>query len=170
MARAEPASSSPVLLATAGVTAGTVISGKTAPTAGVKAVITTPIAVLRGDVGVAVGAGHMWRSESDHDATVAQLAATVRWGAGFDWGRLTVATELGAAYFSSLDTSSGVVPGLTRAAQWAPLVRGEIGGEHDLADALALRVAVALGLCPKTGQLLNSVGQLDLIVGLRYAR
>ncbi|MEJ7596586.1 MAG: tetratricopeptide repeat protein [Kofleriaceae bacterium] len=171
-ARAEPpASRAPIVLASAGITAGTVISGKTAPTAGVKASVTTPLALLRGsDVGVAIGAGHMWRSESDHDATVAQLAATIRWGASFDWGRFTVATEVGAAYFSSLDTSSGVVPRLTRAAQGAPLVRGEVGGEHDLTDSLALRVAVALGLCPRTGQLLNSVGQLDLIVGLRYAR
>jgi hypothetical protein len=172
MARVElpPPPSAPIIRASVGVTAGTVISGKTAPTAGVKAIVTTPFAFLRGEIGGTASVGHLWRSMTDHDATLAQLAATVRWGRDFDWGRLTIAGELGAAYFSSLDTSSGVVPGLGRGAQWAPLVRGELGGEHDLADAFALRVAVAIGMSPRTGALLDSVGQLDLVVGIRYAR
>lgn len=160
----------PIIRASVGLSAGTVISNKTAPTAGVKAAVTTPVAVLRGEVGAALGVGHLWRSMTDHDATLAQLTATVRWGRTFDWGRLTIGGELGAAYFSSLDTSSGVVPGLSRGGQWAPLVRGELGGEHDLGAALALRVAVAVGLSPRTGTLLDSVGQLDLVVGVRYAR
>lgn len=170
-AAVEPASAAePNVRASVGLTAGTVISNKTAPTAGVKAIVTTPVALLRGEIGVALGAGHLWRSMTDHDATLAQLAATVRWGRGFDWGRLTIAGELGAAYFSSLDTSSGVVPGLSRGGQWTPLVRGELGGEHDLGAAIALRIAVAVGLSPRTGTLLDSVGQLDLVVGVRYAR
>lgn len=161
----------PRFYATAGLTAGSVIAGGTAPTAGVKGTLSSPLAFLRGgELGAAIGVGRMWRGDADHDATLASVAATIRFHSELDWGRLTIGGEVGGAYFSSLDTSSGVVPGLSRAGVWVPHARVELGGEHAVGSSLALRVALALGACPRVGPMLSAVGQLDFLLGLRYSR
>jgi hypothetical protein len=83
---------------------------------------------------------------------------------------LSIGGGIGAAYFSSLGFSSGVVPGVTRAGQWAPQARADVGAEHDVAPSLSLRVGVEVAACPRVGALLTPVGQLELLFGVRYER
>jgi tetratricopeptide (TPR) repeat protein len=159
------------ILVTGAMSAGMVVSGKSAPTAGVRLTVTTPPRWMRGaDLGGSLGVGRLWRGDDLHNATLAQIAATVRYRAGFEWGRFTIAGELGAAHFSSLGYSNGVVPGVTTTALWVPLGRAEVGVEHDVARGLAVRVAAAVGGSPRTGPLLSAVGELDALIGLRYER
>lgn len=161
----------PYLLVTGMVSAGVVVAGKMAPTTGARLTVTTPPPWLHGgELGGSLAVGQLWRSDDLHNATLAQITATIRYRIAFGWGQFTIAGELGAAYFSSLDYSDGVVPGITTAAQWAPLGRGEVGVDHDIARSLAVRVAAAIGMSPRTGPLLTSVGQFDLLIGLRYER
>jgi hypothetical protein len=159
------------IFATAGVTAGTMISGGVAPTAGLRVAATTPPPWLRGgELGASVAIGRLWRGDDMHSATFAHLAATLRRRSSLGWARASLAGELGAAYISRLDSSSGVVPGLSRTGQWAPLVRGEIGAGHDVAHHLAVRVALGVGVLPRSGAMLASAGQVDLMIGLGYER
>lgn len=168
-AQASPPPAAVAWSITAGLTAGVVISGGTAPTTGAKLlVLAAPRRLRGGELGVALGAGRLWREEAQHAATTGLLAATARYAAGFERGRVTLGVELGAAYVSSLDSSSGVVPGIRRGGQWLPLGRLEVGAERDLARGFALRVGVAVAGSPRVGEMLTAVGQVDLLVAGRY--
>jgi hypothetical protein len=148
--------------------AGEVISGGNAPITGIRA--TALWHLFDGaDLGAALGVGEMFRYDAMNDATVAQLAAAIEHHTVFEWGRLTAEGELGVEYVSLLGSSRDVVPGVGRTNQWAPLVRGEVGIEHDISPLFAVRGAIAGSLCPPVGSLQAAVGELDLVVGLRYA-
>jgi tetratricopeptide (TPR) repeat protein len=149
-------------------TVGGVISGGIASVTGVRIAATVPVGTF--ELGGAIGAGELWRGMADHNATTAQLAAVIAYRVPMGWARLAISGELGAAYVSLLDSSSGVVPGIGRAGQWAPLARGELGAEHDVAPSLAVRAGLALGFSPRTGDLDASIGEIDLVLGLVYAR
>jgi hypothetical protein len=164
-------SASPTIIATAAATGGTVIAGRSGPTAGIKLTATARPPWLHGvELGGGVGVGKLWRGDPERDAMLASITAVARYHGEYAWGRITIGGELGASFFSSLDTSSGVVPGVTRAGQWAPLARAEVGAEHDVAHSLAVRAAVAAGISPRTGMLLVPVTELDLLLGVRYSR
>ena len=147
---------------------GEVISAGNAPITGVHALALWH-AFDGVELGAALGVGEMFRYDSMDDATVAQLAAAIEHRTVFDWGRVTAAGELGVEYVSLLGGSRDVVPGVGRTNQWAPLVRGEVGIEHDISPLFALRGAVAASLCPPVGALEAAVGELDVVVGVRYA-
>ncbi|HEX3479754.1 MAG TPA: tetratricopeptide repeat protein [Kofleriaceae bacterium] len=161
----------PQVRVTGSLSAGMVLAGRSAPTTGIRLTATAPVSWLHGlELGGAFGLARLWRGDDLHDATLGQVTATICHRSAFGWGRITLAGELGAAYFSSLDDSDGVVPGISAAPQWVPLVRGEVGIEHDIAPGFAVRVAGALALSPRMGMLLTSVGELDALVGVRYER
>jgi len=147
---------------------GEVISGGNAPITGVRATATWH-AFEGAELGAALGVGEMFRYDAMNDATVAQLAAAIEHRTTFEWGRLTAEGELGVEYVSLLGSSRDVVPGVGRTNQWAPLVRGEVGIEHDISPLFALRAAIAASVCPPVGMLEAAVGELDVVVGLRYA-
>jgi tetratricopeptide (TPR) repeat protein len=148
--------------------AGEVISGGNAPITGIR--VTALWHAFDGaDLGAALGIGEMFRYDAMNDATVAHLAAAIEHRTAFEWGRLTAAGELGVEYVSLLGSSRDVVPGVGRTNQWAPLVRGEVGVEHDISPLFALRGAIAASVCPPVGALEAAVGELDLVVGVRYA-
>jgi len=162
---------SPSVLLSGALSAGVVFAGRQAPTTGVRLTVTTPLPWLRrAELGGSVGVARLWRGDDLHNATLAQVAATIRYRAPFEWGCVTVAGDLGAAYFSSLGYSGGVIPGVSSAAHWAPLGRSEAGIEREVAPSFAIRVTGAISLSPRTGPMLSSVGELDLLVGLRYER
>jgi hypothetical protein len=148
--------------------AGEVLSGGNAPITGIRATATWH-AFAGAELGVALGVGEMFRYDAMDDATVVQVAAAIEHRTLFDWGRLTADGELGVEYLSLLGSSRDVVPGVGRTNQWAPLVRGEVGIEHDISPLFALRGAIAASLCPAVGMLEAAVGELDVVVGLRYA-
>jgi tetratricopeptide (TPR) repeat protein len=154
---------------TGAATVGGVISGGTAPVSGVRVTATTPW-LAHTELGAAFGAAQLWRGDADHNATILHLAAAIQYRAPIAWGRWTATGELGAAYFSSLASSSGVVPGVNSAGQWAPLARGELGAEHDVAPSWAVRAALAIAVSPRVGMLDDAVGEVDLIVGVRFER
>ena len=159
------------LRAIGAITGGTVISNKTAPTAGVEVALATPLPWIRGaEVGVLAGAAKLWRNEGERDTSLTHVAASVQLSTEQSWARLTLGAAIGAVHISSLDTSSGVVPGVRRAGLWMPLARAEVGAEHSIADAFALRVAVAIGVSPRSGPMLESMTQVGLLVGVRYER
>ncbi len=145
---------------TASVTLGEVISGGNAPITGIRATATWP-AVWLGttELGFSAGAGALWRAMDR--AALVQVAAVIAHPVVFDGGRLDLAGEVGAEYISLLGVSRDVVPGVAHTNQWAPLVRGEVGIEHDISPLFALRAAVAGSLCPKLGALEAAVGELD---------
>ena len=155
----------------AALTGGSVISNKSAPTAGVAAEVATPVPWVRGaEVGVGLGAARLWRAEGERVATLSHAVATVRFASEQPWARLSVGAAVGAAHISSLDTSSGVVPGVRRAGLWMPLVRGELGAEHRIARGVALHVALVVGASPRSGPMLESMTQVGLHVGVRFER
>jgi len=145
-------------------TVGGVISGGTAPATGVRAAVMVPVSSVA--IGGAVGVGELWRGAADQNAMTAQVAARVE----YRWGRWMAAGELGAAYYASLANSSGVVPGIGRAGQWAPLGRGELGAEHDVAPSWWVTAALGIGASPRVGALDAAIGTVDLVVGMRYER
>lgn len=156
---------------TAALSAGMVTSGKSAPATGARLTITSPLPWQRSlEIGGSLGVGHLWRGDASHSATTAQLTFTARYHSAFGWGRFTLGGELGGAYFSSLDASSGVVPGTTRAAEWIPMIRAEVGVERVVSGPLAIRVATSVAMSPRTGPLLSAVGQIEFLLGLRYQR
>lgn len=170
-AEAPVAPAPPTFAVTGGLVAGGLIAGQAAPLAGFAVGITTPVEWLHGaELGALLSAGHLWRGDVDGDATIAAIDATVQFHSDFPWGRLTIGGGLGAAYFSSLGFSSGVVPGVTRAGQWAPQARVDVGAEHDVAPSLSLRFGVGLAACPLVGDMLSPVGQFEALVGMRYER
>ncbi len=116
--------------------------------------------------GVASVAG-LWRYTSD--AVVAQVAAAIEYRADFDWGRLTAAGALGIEYVSALGASRDVVPGTGMGGAWAPLVRAELGIEHDVSHFLALRAGVVIAGAPRVGALEAPITELDVVLGVRYA-
>ena len=153
------------------LTAGTVISNKTAPTTGIAAGVATPLPWWpSSEIGVAVGAAKLWRSEGERGATLTDVAAIVRFTSQQPWARLSIGGALGAAHVSSLDTSSGVIPGVRRTGLWVPLARAEAAAEHRFAPAFALRVAVVVGASPRSGPMLESMTQVGVQVGVRYER
>jgi len=147
---------------------GEVISAGNAPITGVHATALWH-AFDGAELGAALGVGEMFRYDAMNDATVAQLAAAIEHRTVFDWGRVTAVGELGIEYVSLLGSSRDVVPGVGSTNQWAPLVRGEVGVEHDISPLFALRGAIAASLCPPVGALQAAVGELDVVVGVRYA-
>lgn len=161
----EPAQPS-TLHVTASAIAGEVVSAGNAPITGVRGTVTWPVFDLT-ELGVALGAAEMWRASVMNNAVVGQLAATISRRTDYPWGRLTAAGDLGVEYISLLGSSRDVVPGAARTNQWAPLVRGEVGIEHDISHLFAVRGAIAASLCPPVGSLQAAVGELDLVVGLR---
>ena len=168
---APAAADGPQLRVTGSLSAGMVLAGKSAATTGFRLTATAPVSWLHGlELGGALGLARLWRGDDLHDATLGQVTATVGHRSAFSWGRITLAGELGAAYFSSLDHFDGVVPGISAVPQWVPLARGEVGIEHDIAPGFAMRVAGALAVSPRMGMLLTSVGELDALVGVRYER
>jgi len=170
-APAPAAPDEPGVLVTGSLSAGMVLAGKVAPTSGTRLTATKPVSWLHGlELGGVLGLARLWRGDDLHDATLVHLAATIRHRSAFGWGRVTLGGEFGAAYFSSLDHSDGVVPGISAAAQWVPLARGEVGLEHEVAPGFAVRIAGALAMSPRMGGLLTSVGELDALVGVRYER
>jgi hypothetical protein len=159
------------LSATAAVTGGTVISNKTAPTAGVEIALATPLPWIRGvEIGGVAGAARLWRSDGDRDTQLSHVAATLSIASRQPWARLTLGVAFGGVHISSLDTSSGVVPGVRRSGLWMPLARAEAGAEHDIADAFALRIGLAIGVSPRSGPMLESMTQVGVLVGVRYQR
>jgi len=163
-----PVASAPTFAVSASGTVGGVISGGTAPATGVRAAVTVPVSSA--ELGGVVGVGQLWRGAADQNAMIAQVTARVQYRASIGWGRWTAAGELGAAYYSSLANSSGVVPGIGRAGQWAPLARGELGAEHDVAPSWAVTAALGIGASPRVGALDAAIGMVDLVVGVRYER
>jgi tetratricopeptide (TPR) repeat protein len=157
----------PILHVSASGTAGGVISGGIASTTGARFAATTPVGPI--ELGGALGVGQLWRGTAEHNATLLQIGAAISRRVPLGWARLVASGELGAAYVSSLDISSGVVPGIGRAGQWAPLVRAELGAEHDVAPSWAIHAGLALGFSPQIGALDASIGELDLVVGVVYA-
>ena len=156
---------------TAAVTGGSVISNKSAPIAGVKAGLATPIPWLpASEIGVTVATATLFRAEGDRGAAISSLAVSARFNTDQTWARLTIGGDVGATYISSLDTSSGVIPGTRRAGLWAPLLRAEAGAERAIKGAFAVRVALAAAITPRSGPMLESMTQIDLCVGLRYER
>lgn len=155
----------------AAATVGEVVSGANAPVTGVAIGAQTvspwsPHVELGGMASVA----NLWRYTSADDALIAQLGATIEYRADRDWGRWTVGGALGAEYVSRLGMTRDVIPGSAQTAQWTPFARAELGVEHDVAGALALRGAASFAIAPPVGALATAVGELDLVVGLRYAR
>ncbi|HEX4453647.1 MAG TPA: tetratricopeptide repeat protein [Kofleriaceae bacterium] len=116
--------------------------------------------------GVASVAG-LWRYTSD--AVVAQLAGAIEYRADFDWGRLTAAGALGVEYVSAVGASRDVVPGTGMGGAWAPLVRAELGIEHDVSHFLALRAGAVVAGAPRVGSLEAPITELDVVLGVRYA-
>jgi tetratricopeptide (TPR) repeat protein len=116
--------------------------------------------------GVASVAG-LWRYTTD--AAVAQLAAAIEYRADFDWGRLTAAGAIGALYVSALGASRDVVPGTGMGGAWAPLVRAELGIEHDVSHFFALRAGAVIAGAPRVGALEAPITELDVVLGVRYA-
>ncbi len=147
---------------------GELFSNGSAPVSGVSA---TAMTRLRGfpyaELGVATSVAGLWRYTSD--AVVAQLAAAIEYRSELAWGRWTAAGELGAEYVSQLGVSRDVVPGASAGGAWAPLVRAELGFEHDISPLFALRAAAAFAWCPRVGALEAAVDELDLLIGVRYA-
>jgi tetratricopeptide (TPR) repeat protein len=163
-----PVVETPTFAVTASGTVGGVISNGTAPATGVRAAVTFPVSGVA--IGGAVGVGELWRGADDQNAMTAQVVARVQYRASIGWARWTAAGELGAAYYSLLANSSGVVPGIGLAGQWAPLARGELGAEHDVAPSWAVTAALAIGASPRVGALDAAIGTVDLVVGVRYER
>ncbi len=147
---------------------GEVISGGNAPITGVHVSATWRIADEL-ELGGALGVGEMFRADAMNRATIATFGAALEHRTTFPWGRATVAGELGAEYISLLGSLGDVVPGVGRANQWAPLVRGEVGVEHDISHLFAIRAAVGAAFCPAVGQMNAAAGELDLVIGVRYA-
>jgi len=161
----------PRIRATAALTAGSVMSNRSAPIAGVKASLATPLPWLPVlEVGVTAATARLFRAEADRQAGVSSVAVSVRLGIEQSWARLTIGADAGTTYISSLDTSSGVIPGVRRAGLWVPLVRAEAGAERSIRGAFAVRVAIAAGISPRSGPMLDSMTQVDLVVGVRYER
>lgn len=158
----------PMLHLGANAFVGEVISAGNAPITGLHATATYGVADDI-EVGGAVGVGEMFRYDAMNRATIATLAAAVEHRTAFDWGRATVAGELGVEWISLLGGSGDVVPGVARSNQWAPLVRAEVGVEHDISHLFAIRAAIAGGFAPGVGAMTASAGELDLVVGVRYA-
>ncbi|HLL22303.1 MAG TPA: tetratricopeptide repeat protein [Kofleriaceae bacterium] len=168
---AAPTPTPPRIRAFAGVTAGSVISNKTAPIAGIKAAIATPLPWYEAaDIGVAVTTARLFRTVAMRQAVISSVALAARLHVEQPWARLTIGGELGALHISSLDTSSGVVPGVGRAGLWALVARGEAGAERVLTGGVALRVAVAAALTPRSGAMLAAMTEIDLVVSVRYER
>jgi Tetratricopeptide repeat len=161
----------PRLRAVAGFVAGTVMSNRSAPTAGVKASLTTPIPWLpASEIGVVASAARLFRDERDRMANLTTVGVAARLSSEQPWARLTIGGDVGGAYISSLDSSSGVIPGVRRAGLWVPFVRAEVGVERTVAASLAVRVAVAASASPRSGPMLESMTEVDLCVGVRYER
>lgn len=153
------------------LTAGTVISNKTAPTTGVAAGIAMPLPRWPStEVGAVVGMARLWRAEDDRQATITDVGAIARFASQQSWARLSIGGALGATHISSLDTASGVVPGMRRAGLWIPSARAEAAVERDIADAFAVRVAFVVGASPRSGPMLEAMAQVGLHVGVRYVR
>ncbi|HEY1557693.1 MAG TPA: tetratricopeptide repeat protein [Kofleriaceae bacterium] len=174
-ADAEPATpgveDASLLHVTAGAITGEVISAGVAPLTGVRVAATVqPPWLAGGELGLALGAANLWRSSPDDNAQLVQLGATIGYRARWSWGSLIASGELGAQLISQLDFSSGVVPGTLRTGQWAPLARGEVGAEHDVAPSWAVRAALAAAASPQVGYLMAPVAELDLEIGVRYER
>ncbi|HEY1547622.1 MAG TPA: tetratricopeptide repeat protein [Kofleriaceae bacterium] len=119
------------------------------------------------ELGGAASVAGLWRYTTD--AVVAQLAAAIEYRADFDWGRLTAAGGLGVEYVSALGSSRDVVPGTGMGGAWAPLVRAELGIEHDVSHFFALRAGAVVAGAPRVGGLEAPITELDLLVGVRYA-
>jgi tetratricopeptide (TPR) repeat protein len=156
----------PALRLSAAATFGEIISGGSAPITGVH-VTALWHAVEVVDVGIAANIGELWRSMDR--AMVAQLALAAERHFEMSGSRLTVGAAVGAEYFSLLGSSRDVVPGVGQTNQWAPLVRAEVGIEHDISPLFAAGVAIAASVCPQIGSLEAAVGEVDMLVGLRYA-
>lgn len=164
-----PAAPASIVSVTGMLVGGVVLAGRSAPSTGARLAITVAPSWLGGiDLGGTVGMGRLWRGDDRRNATIAQVAGTLRYHAEFPWGRITLAGELGASYMSSLDDSNGVIPGITNAAYWALLVRGEAGVERNIQHGFSVRLAVAAAASPRTGPMLSPIAQLDLLVGFRY--
>lgn len=159
----------PAVHVTAAAIAGEVISAGNAPVTGVRLAATVPQPWLaHTEVGLAVGAAQLWRATPGDDTALLQIAAAIEYRGPFAYGTWTARGEVGVEYISELDFSSGVVPGTARLGQWAPLVRAEVGAEHDVAHSWAVRAAIALAGCPEVGLLDAAVGEVDAVVGVRY--
>jgi tetratricopeptide (TPR) repeat protein len=151
-------------------TIGEIISGGNAPITGVVARATwLPPWFEHTELGLAAGIGEMFRYDATNNTAIAQLGAVIEMTIPFSAGRWTIAGELGAEHVSLTGDSRDVVPGVGHMDQWAPLVRGELGIEHDISPLFAVRAAAAVAVCPRVGDLEAAIGELDLVVGLRYA-
>jgi tetratricopeptide (TPR) repeat protein len=119
------------------------------------------------ELGAVASVAGLWRYTSD--AVVAQLAAAIEYRTDFEWGRLTAAGALGIEYVSALGVSGDVVPGTGMGGAWAPLVRAELGIEHDVSHFLALRAGAVVAAVPRVGALEAPITELDFVLGVRYA-
>ena len=162
----EPEPSHPIHIAL-DATAGEVISSGNAPIAGIAAHATWSFGPI--EIGIAGGVGEMFRYDANNNTTIAHIGAMAAMTVPFSAGRWTFAGELGAEHISLVGDSRDVVPGVGYMDQWAPLVRAEVGIEHDISPLFALRAAVAVGACPQVGSLEAPIGEVDLVVGMRYA-
>lgn len=153
----------------ASATAGFIISGATAPITGLRATaLWRPAWAGAFELGLAGGIGQLWR-DSMEGAVVAQLMVAAARGTTLEIGRITLEAGLGAELVSRLGGSSDAVPGVHRSGQWAPVVRAEVGFEHDLSASLAVRASFAAAVAPEVGALDAAIGELDLLLGVRYA-
>ncbi|MFT3696257.1 MAG: tetratricopeptide repeat protein [Kofleriaceae bacterium] len=164
--QAAPVEESPLHLG-ANAFVGEVISAGNAPITGIHATGTYHV-MDELEIGGALGVGEMFRYDAMDRATIVTIGAVAEHRTEFDWGRATVAGELGVEWFSLLGNSGDVVPGVAHTNQWAPLVRGEVGIEHDISHLFAVRAAIAGAFAPGVGNMSASAGELDLVVGVRY--
>jgi len=154
----------------ADATFGEVIAGGNAPITGVAARATwLPPWFEHIELGIGGGVGELFRYDAANNTAIAHLGAVIEMTTPFSAGRWTVAGELGAEFVSLVGGSRDVVPGVGHMDQWAPLVRAEVGIEHDISPLFALRAAAALGACPQIGNLESAIGELDLVVGLKVS-
>lgn len=168
-----PTTENPALSVTAALSAGVIVAGQMAPTTAARAMVGAPVAWLRGgQLGGAAAVERLWRGDDRHDATLVEVMAVLQYHSVLDGGRgrITAAGGIGALHFGSLDHSDGVVPGLTTTGLWAPVSRGELGFEHAIARELALRVAAGIGWIPRTGAMLSSATEFEVVAGVRYER
>jgi len=170
-AEPEPEPATPTIIHLgADATVGEIIAGGNAPITGVAARATwLPPWFEHIELGIGGGVGELFRYDSANNTAIAHLGAVIEMTTAFSAGRWTVAGELGAEHVSLVGGSRDVVPGLGHMDQWAPLVRAEVGIEHDISPLFAVRAAAAFGACPRVGTLETAIGELDLLVGLRFA-
>jgi Tetratricopeptide repeat len=167
----EPEPAAPTIIhLVADATVGEVIAGGNAPITGIAARATwLPPWFEHVELGIGGGVGEMFRYDAANNTPIVHVGAVIEMTTPFSAGRWTLAGEVGGELISLVGDSRDVVPGVGHMDQWAPLVRAEVGIEHDISPLFAVRAAAAFGACPRVGTLETAIGELDLVVGLRFA-